>query len=361
MRVGTWLLASLVGVGAVSAFELQRRLDAEQARSAGLEARIRELDHALESSRATTADRAPPSTTAPPPPLPKPTTVREPNGLVAVPSPFGGSQPVTVDDRDRMRALQERQRLLWKDPEYRAAMVEQSKLGLRQLYGDAQRELGLSAAEMEHLLTLVAEQRMPDAEALAPAPTDAEGRPDPTQMQRGRERVAERQRQRDAEIRKLLGEQRYAQWQEYERSMPERMRTKMLRVELASAGLSLDATQEQSLARLVQDEQRRMSADFAKLPTASPATGIGAPDAVALRSGAVPPSAEEQLRRQRLMLEATERANQRLRDGAAAFLSPEQLAAFMQQRDSSLARERAMLRVQESMARTAAGPVDADR
>jgi hypothetical protein len=223
---------------------------------------------------------------------------------------------------------------------------------MRQMYADAASELGLSAVEMDRVLTLLAERSVPDPEMMtAYSPPVPGSPPDDAQVRRWREFAMERQRQRDTELRNLLGDARFAQWQEYERSMPERLQARQLRHEFASAGVPLNRDQEQALGRLLADEQRRMQDEYAKtVPAGTPKTLSDAPSGAVFSSRA-PISTADAMRRQREMLEATERSNQRLRDAAASILTPEQVTALMQQREAQAATQRASLRIQETTAK----------
>jgi hypothetical protein len=366
MRIGTLLLAALLGVTAVSAFQLHRQLETERARTAALEARVRDLDRAPPAPAAGTPALPPPAEpaiAATPPPAARVIAGRAPaNAAAHLQSPFGEVRTLTPEDRERLREAQIRQRRLLKDPEYRAAMIEQSKLAMRQMYADAASELGLSAVEMDRVLTLLAERSVPDPEMItAYSPPEPGSPPDEAQVRRWREFAMERQRQRDADLRNLLGDSRFSQWQDFERALPERQQARQLRHEFASAGVPLNREQEQALGRLLADEQRRMQDEHAKtVPAGTPKTLSVAPSGAVFASRA-PISAGDAMRRQREILEATERSNQRLRDAAASILTPEQLAALMQQREAQVATQRASLRIQETTAKLEAESAGATR
>lgn len=367
MRAVPWVLAVLLGVSIAVAALLKSDLDAERARSAALDARLQSLERAG-SVRAPVMSPAPgrvattpPTTLLSLPPASPPRPQRpaaEVGGLGVPPGP-------NVTD---FRAVRERQRALWRDPEYRAAMLEQHKTALRRRYGDAAQEFGLTASEMDRLLEVLAVAQLPDAEmAELGAGVRGDGTPDPAQMRKLQELMATRQRTQEAALRTLLGDARYAQWQDYERSMPSRMQVAQARTDLAAAGLPIDAEQARALGRLLADEQRRAQEDFRALNIATPFSAVpttrATPGAAAtgLAVPAAPPSAEERLRQQRTMLEMAERTNARLRDAAAAVLTAEQLEIFMQPRVTGVATQRATLRVQEATAGADPGTADAGR
>jgi hypothetical protein len=259
---------------------------------------------------------------------------------------------MTPEDLQRMREAQDRQRRLLKDPEYRAAMIEQNKLAMRQTYADAASELGLSAAETDRLLTLLAERSLPDPEMIAAySPAVPGTRPDDAQIRRWQEFAMERQRQRDTELRNLLGDSRFSQWQDYERSLPQREQARELRHQFTSAGAPLDRDQERALGHLLSDEQQRLQDEYAKTVPAGTQIAMAVSPSGTLFESRAPTSAADTMRRQRAMLEATERSHQRLREAAASILTPEQLSALMQPREAQLATQRASLRLQETAAK----------
>lgn len=347
MRAGLWVLAGLFGLSAASAYELHRRLEAERERSAALQARVDALEHASRvttaaaGARASVADER--TAESGPAARPPATTATTTPGASA---PEESSRPA---DRQRAREMQQRQRQLWKDPEYRAAMAAQNKASLRRLYGDAARELGLSPVEMERLLDALATQRLPDPDAMDVS-LGPEGRPDEDWLRRTRERDAARRRAGEAELRALLGDERYARWQEVEKTTPARIQAERLRMEVSAAGVTLDRAQEASLARLLADEERRVSNEVGKATARSADNALaGAP-----WNGTPAPkrdpstAAADSLRLQRAMLDARANSNDRIREAAATFLSAEQLDAFMQQREAAVTAQRVALRVREA-------------
>jgi hypothetical protein len=361
MRIGTLLLVVLLGVTAVSAFQLHRQLEAERTRTAALEARVRDLERMpaapVAASPILPAPAAPAGAAAPPP-AGRASAGRAPaDAAVYALSPSGQARTMTPEDLQRLREAQDRQRRLLKDPEYRAAMIEQNKLAMRQMYADAAGELGLSAAEMDRLLTLLAERSVPDPEMMTAYPSPVPGSPpDDAQIRRWRELAIERQRQRDAEMRNLLGDARFAQWQDYERSLPERQQARDLRHQFTSAGAPLDRDQERALGRLLAEEQRRMQDEYAKTVLAERQNTVTIAPSGAVFASRAPISAADATRRQREILEATERSNQRLREAAASILTPEQVTTLMQPREAQVAAQRASLRIQETAAKLEADP-----
>jgi hypothetical protein len=367
MRIGTLLLAALLGVTAVSAFQLHRQLEAERARAialaargAFLEARVRELER----------QAAPPVRPTPPAEPPTPTTATRsaapPSRSLEYPTvlygPPGEARSLSPEQRASVRAFQERQRRLWQDPDYRAARVEMNRLALRQMYGHAAREIGLSSAEMDRVLTLVAEHQLSDPDGAEMPGTMTEGSPDEAQVRRWRERAEERQRAHSAKMRELLGDSRYEQWQAYERSLPERTAVRQLRYEMTVAGTPLDPGQEQALGRLLAAEERRAQDEIAATVPIATAMLIS-PDGVVTRSrsGLAVRSPEDELRQQRAQLDVAQRSVERIREAAASILTEEQLVAFMQQRDASLTAQRASLQIQETRARVNTGESTAPR
>jgi len=109
--------------------------------------------------------------------------------------------------------------------------------------------LGLTTAEKDKLLDLLAMQRMRGSTTLAPEHISAQ------------ESEARQQREYDtkvAELQALLGS-KYPKWQDYQETVTVRMEERNLRVALDAAGIPLAQTQEHALIDALVAEQRSIN------------------------------------------------------------------------------------------------------
>jgi len=104
------------------------------------------------------------------------------------------------------------------------------KAGMRRQYDDVGSALGLSSEQAAKLVELIADQqlRMFDGRSEMPA--------DPAAMQ---QRMRETQQKNNAEIVDLIGQDKLAQWQDYQNSLPERSQLAQLREQLDDSGTPL--------------------------------------------------------------------------------------------------------------------------
>jgi type II secretory pathway pseudopilin PulG len=354
MRIGTLVLVVLLGASVASAVQLWRLYGAERERAQVLEATVAELRTrvAAAESAAGAARRAgmPDAGAAPAPRAAGPEApAHGSRGSSAEPDP-GPPRLPGPEDFERMR---ERQAALFRDPAYRRAMLLQMRASVRRAHPDVAREVGLTPDEADRFFDLLAERSLPDPDSLTFGTV-----PDAAQVAALRTREQARDRALRGELQSLLGEERWARWEGYQRALPERMQAQQIRETFAAAGVPLSVDQAPAVVRAVLDEQRRMADEFrraqpprgALVASPRPATGgavvpgavVGNP-MVAIPTPASP-AVEADLRRQReLWLAAQEASNRRLHDALAEVLDADQLARFMETREAELAMQRAQL------------------
>jgi hypothetical protein len=147
-----------------------------------------------------------------------------------------------------------RQKALLADAEYRKALRGQARTDLQQRYAGLRMELGLTDQEQnalfdllvdaqDMLMTSIAEGagKQPDAAATADMQAKAQ--------------------QLEASMKSLLGPERYAQFEEYERVQPSRTRVQNLSNLLGRSGMPLSNAQSRSLMAVMVAEQKRMEAE----------------------------------------------------------------------------------------------------
>jgi hypothetical protein len=204
---------------------------------------------------------------------------------------------------------------MMKDPAMREMMREQQKAMINLMYAGLFRDLNLSPDEKEKLKDLLTEAQMRNMEsAQGLFGAKQEGAADDSQKQ-----VADAKQQTDAEIKALLGDERFAQYENYQKSMGERMQVDQLKTQLAAENLPLQDRQMAQLLQAMQEEKTR-------LPPAIPTDQTQMPKKEMFTS--------ENLDKQMKWIDDY---NVRVADRAAQILTPEQLAkyqAFQQQQIS---------------------------
>jgi hypothetical protein len=215
------------------------------ARSAD-QARIRQLEgerSRLEPASNTVAML--PATPAPAAPPPK-------NPAVVNPAPQGfmppGPRTVRSNENRNTPADQNNRRL-------------QQEIRLRRMYADMPAALGLDATQADKLFDLLADSRVSSFDDAAAYRGDPQARQSLEDAAR---------RQRDAEIDALLGPDKAAEFQTFEKSIPARMQVNRIGESMAAANVPLSEAQRNSLIAAVYTEQQAGPAPE-RIPNPDPA------------------------------------------------------------------------------------------
>lgn len=140
----------------------------------------------------------------------------------------------------------ERARRLREDPEYRAALLARFKLGAQRANEGLEDELGLSPAEANAFFTLLAEEQLRlQEDATLRSAIEADPRASAPAMQ---ERLRALERESEVRLRAQLGDARFKDWQEFQRSAPARAEAREIRDALAYTSAPLRPEQERRLA-----------------------------------------------------------------------------------------------------------------
>jgi hypothetical protein len=182
----------------------------------------------------------------------------QPPGEVPASSAAPAVAPTKITREAALAVLTEdsvkRQKSLLADAEYRKALVSQARTELQQRYAGLRVELGLTEQEQNALFDLLADAQMKMMTSMA-ASTDGT-QPDPAVVAA----MQAQGQQLEASMKALLGPERYAQFEEYERVQPSRTRVQNLSNLLGRSGRPLSDAQTRSLMAAMVTEQKRMEA-----------------------------------------------------------------------------------------------------
>jgi hypothetical protein len=302
-------------IAGVAAGYLFQQLHTERSRTQALQNRVTEL----ELAQTRRAAESPSMVASPASATPLASTAAQPaasTSVTATPALTAEPAATSANTNDLM-----------KDPDFRASIEASLRQTLAVAYPDLAKELDLSPEQARKLLDVIASSTVSGMTMT----TNSRGS---TSVSAGsREEV---QARRDNEIRGLLGESKLQQWKNYEQILPAHQQVVRLRTTLESSGANLSQRQQQQLIATIADEQKRQTAEVARMTQAT-----GGP-----RNG---PAAMEQ------MLQLTEASNQRILDASLAYLSPQQQDALKAQQNMELASTRAVLRMQRPRTESA-GP-----
>jgi hypothetical protein len=137
------------------------------------------------------------------------------------------------------------------DPETKKMIRAQQRLMLDQIYSPLIKQMGLSAEEAEQFRNLLADHTLKSAEKA----TALLGGAASTNRAELTARLTEEQKAFDEQVRSLLGESRYAQYQDYQQTAGERAQLNQFRQQFSGESAVTDQQTEQLLAFMKEAKQ----------------------------------------------------------------------------------------------------------
>lgn len=348
-KIALVLAILAIGEGAVT-LHLVRQLHEEREQTQTLQARVAELQRGGTPQPGATFVAVPTQPTVSPftvaektgttQPAPPPTAVA---GRFVAAGPMASVMPLPSSaDRERMReqmnASMERQRQLLRDPDYREAMLGQQKMGQMRSNPNLARDLGLSADQADRLFTTLAEQQLRSMESSSPIMWDEQ--PDAAKMQEFQRKMTEQQSANETELKRVLGDGKYREWQEYQSLAGVRWEADRVRASLVTAGVPLDESLAKPLLKTLADQQQKMMQEAAK--AAAPGNNRLIAVNGMVSSGDTNVNA---LQMQEKSLEFMAQHQKRQRDALSRVLTPEQLKIVEDEQNAELQMQRAQLRM----------------
>jgi len=191
------------------------------------------------------------------------------------------------------------------DPAMKEMMRSQQKTMINTMYGSLFKELNLSPEEKQKFSELLLDQQMKTMEA-GMGIFEEGGLTNVTQS------VQAQQKESEEQIKALLGEERFTQYQEYQKTLGDRMQIDQLRQQMETAGTPVQDAQLTQLLALLKEERERTPPPISQDPQAAFA------------------SAEKMLSDEAMETQMAwqEEINRRVFERAATVLTPDQLKAY---------------------------------
>lgn len=332
-KIALVLAIAAVGEGLL-ALHLVRQLHEERESARALQTRVVELER-----RAPQPAEGATLVPVPAQPAAAPFTVVKPVAPAHQPQPVVPTEPDAEAMRAQMIANSERQRSLLRDPEYREAMVAQQKVMLMRMNPDMAKDLELSPDQMDRLYTTLGEQYVRQMEAqeyLGDVATDPEGVS--ARMREANRKSAEQREANLAEIRKVLGDAKYREFEQYQYMFGARSEASRIRESLATAGVPLDGNLAMPLAKVIHEyQQKQARANTISLPVDG--------EFVAQSAFISEPHNLNSVENQQEQLENVAKFQREQREALSRVLSPQQLKVIEEEQESILQLQRAQLRV----------------
>lgn len=221
---------------------------------------------------------------------------------------------------------------MFNDPEMRKAMRVQQAMGVRMMYGDLSKELGLAPDETEQIIELLTDRQM--AMARKGMEFMNGGKQDEAKQQEVGQEMDESREGYDQQIESVLGKERFAKLQSYERTMGERMAINQIDQQFTARGMALKDTQRQQLLQTMIDERLK----------APPTPWDPGKKDMTAQMRAI--NSEETVNR---MFEQQKQVNARVLDRARAFLSLDQVNALQQSQQEFLQMQQVGMKMSREM------------
>jgi hypothetical protein len=313
MRSLLWVCAALVVIEGIMSTNLWRELRAERELVDSLRIQVAE---AVSPGRPLVASGAAPQATTP-----ASSATASP---IKMPSDAALAAANYADAVAAGRKAAERERELWKDPDYRNARLAQIRLTIPGSYPGLAEELGLTAAEEAALFDRIAEYQLDMNGTITQAvPVGNDAAVDAGTSNR----LQEISRQRDTAIAAQLGPARYAQWQQYVQNSAARSEATSMNSALTQAGHGLNAAQLRSLTTVLIKESQRQREEAT----------------VRARSANVQDQVS-QAQFEEVLRTTQDESRQRIVTAATSFLNADQLAVVRAQMEQQTALSRALSR-----------------
>ncbi len=219
---------------------------------------------------------------------------------------------------------------MMKDPTMREMVRGQQKAMMGLMYSGLYKDLNLPKEQQEKLAELLLDGQMRNIEAAQGMMDPESADSDPAAAKKA---MADQKKTSDEKIRALLGDEKFAAYEDYQKNVGERMQLNQLRGQLEEAKMPMQAEQEQQLLAILKEEKRRVPPVIPDDAQQNPA------DLKSLMAG---DSVEKQLA-------WLDDYNKRVLDRAGSVLTPEQFKRYKEFQDQQASMQKLGLKMAKEM------------
>jgi hypothetical protein len=220
---------------------------------------------------------------------------------------------------------------MMKNPEMRKAMEQQQRVALDMMYDPLIKQLQLTPDQAKKFKDLLIDQQMNNMSQAGALLEPGADRAEAAQ------KLGAQQKDRDAQMKELLGDDKFAQLQQYNQTVGERAM-----LEQFGKGLDISADQKEQLLALMGEEKKnvQINTGLTTNPNKDFQAVLGAPE-----------MAEKLMAQQ-------EQVNERVLERATQFLTPEQVQKLEPVLKSQLDMQRAGMKMAQQMFGNSSGQAD---
>ncbi len=219
---------------------------------------------------------------------------------------------------------------MMQDPEMKKMVRGQQKAMLDLMYSGLFKQMRLSPDEQKSLTDLLLDAQMSQVEKAGSLLGGGEAGPDAAQA---RQAMEDEKKASEARIKELLGDDRFAEYQEYQKTIGERMQVNQLQSKMESAHLPLQEPQVAQLMQFMQEEKTRVPPVLPTGQNANPAD---------LKSLMTAENLDKQM-------QWFDDYNQRVLGRAASVLTPDQLKVYQDFQEQQTSMQKLGLKMAKDM------------
>ena len=210
------------------------------------------------------------------------------------------SEAANTNLQDNKNGLGDMLAEMLKDPEMKKAMEAQQRQIVKTMYGALFKDLKLTPEETDRFTELLLAQQMQNMDVATGFMSKDGDKADLTK------KVTARQEETEAQLKELLGDERFTTYKDYTTTLPDRMALDQFKTQFSENALS--DQQQQQLLQIMGEERKNMNlTDFSKAENFSQLASAGALEK---------------------MMEQQKAANERVYARATELLTPSQLQSF---------------------------------
>lgn len=220
-----------------------------------------------------------------------------------------GAQPGGKDANSPQAGLGQMISKMLDDPETRGFLREQQKMMMDQLYGPLIKKMGLAPDDAAKFKDILLETAMKGTERASSLMGEIS-----TNRTAAIARMAADKAAMDTQLKELLGDQRYAQFKDYEQTAGERMMLNAYKQQFGAESLAMTEEQTEQILGFMKEEKQTMAS-------------VGQPALAMSQDGSDMETVLSEDRAESA-LQSQEYVNERVLERAKSVLTPDQLAAF---------------------------------
>ena len=148
------------------------------------------------------------------------------------------------------KGMGEMLKTMMKDPAMRDMIRDQQKATVKMMYSALLKEMNLTPDEKEQFTKLLGDAQMRNVEAAQAMFSDNKD-----DLTAAKTSVADAKKQSDTEIKGLLGDERFAQYQDYQKNISERMQLDQFKTSLDGKNMPLSDQQSSQLLAIMKEEK----------------------------------------------------------------------------------------------------------